>query len=153
MEALMANQSARPGRSTDLYINCVVLGSPRAEFTFLHNVFGPVGIRMYHAECLDQADLLLTVTDSTVLLSDVVFEGGSWHDALSLLSQRHPLVTMLVIAEHADSPLLGDLFSRGACGVIWKPFEFTAVRRLIRTVHEASKERRALQEERSMASV
>jgi len=149
----MANQSSRTGRSTDLYINCVVLGSPRSEFTFLRNVFGPVGIRMHHAECLDEADLLLTVTESTVLLSNVVFEDGSWHDAISLLSQRHPLVTMLVIADHAELPFLGDLFSRGACGVLWKPFEFAAVRRMIRAVHEASQERRALQEERSMTSV
>lgn len=143
----MPNQSARPRPSTDLHINCIVLGTLRSEFTFLRNVFGPVGIRMHHAECLDQADLLLTVTESTVLLSEMVFEDGSWHDALGLLSKRHPLVTMLVIAERSDFASLGELFSRGACGVIWKPFEFGAVRRLIRAVHEASKERRALQEE------
>jgi len=104
---------------------------------------------MHHAECLDQADFLLTVTESTVLLSDVVFEGGSWQSALRLLRDSHPLVTMLVIADSVDWPFLRDLFDRGACGVIWKPFEFEAVRRLIRTVHEASKERRAWQEETS----
>jgi DNA-binding NarL/FixJ family response regulator len=102
---------------------------------------------MHHAESLDQADFLLTVTESTVLVSDVVFADGFWHDALSLLSDNHPLLTMLVIADPVDEPFLRDLFDRGACGVIWKPFEFETVGRLIRAVHEASKERRALQEE------
>jgi len=132
-----------------LYIDCVVLSSFRGEFTFLRNVFRPAGIRMHHAESLDQADFLLTVTDSTVLLADVVYADGTWHSALSLLKDRHSLVTTLVIADPVDRPFLGDMFSRGACGIIWKPFEFGAVRRLIRVGHEASKERRALQDETS----
>jgi DNA-binding NtrC family response regulator len=145
----MPNQPAPLKKPVDLYINCVVLSSFRCEFTFLRNVFRLAGLRMHHAESLDQADFLLTVTESTVLLSDVMFEGGSWQCALGLLHDSHPLVTMLVIADPVDWPFLGDLFDRGACGVIWKPFDFEAVRRLIRTVHEASKERRAWQTETS----
>lgn len=143
----MPNQVVRKRQPIDLYIDCVVLTSFRSEFTFLRNVFERSGIRMHHAESLDQADFLLTVTESTVLLSDVIFVDGFWQGALSLLGGNHPLVTMLVIADPVDEPFLSDLFTRGACGIVWKPFQFDEVRRLIRVVHEASKERRALQEE------
>jgi len=102
---------------------------------------------MHHAESLDQADFLLTVTESTVLLSDVIFVDGFWQRALSMLGDSHPLVTMLVIADPVDRPFLRDLFKRGACGIVWKPFQFEEVKRLIRIVHEASRERRALHEE------
>jgi DNA-binding NtrC family response regulator len=146
-EYFMPNQGVRNRQPIDLYINCVVLTSFRSEFTFLQNVFERTGIRMHHAESLDQADFLLTATESTVLLSDVIFADGFWQGALSVLSDNHPLVTMLVIADPVDKPFLRDLFKRGACGVIWKPFQFGEVRRLIRVVHEASKERRALHED------
>lgn len=142
----MPNRFARPKSPIELYIDCVVLSSFSSEFTFLRNVFRPVGIRMHHAESLDEAEFLLGVTESTVLLADMEFADGSWCDALKLLRKR-PLVTMLVIADRDDWRFLDDLFDRGACGVLWRPFEFDAVRKLIRAVHEASKERRALQEE------
>jgi DNA-binding NtrC family response regulator len=145
----MPNQPAAEKRPIDLYIDCVVLSSFDCEFDFLRSVFRFAGLRMHHAESLEQADFLLTATGSTVLLSDVIFEGGSWQSALGLLRDNHPLATMLVIADPVDGPFLRDLFDRGACGVIWKPFDFEAVRKLIRTVHEASKERRTWQEETS----
>jgi DNA-binding NtrC family response regulator len=128
----------------DLYIDCVVLTSFDSQFSFLRNVFRPSGIRMHHAESLEKADFLLTVTESTVLLADVTFVDGSWESALGLLRENYPLVTMLVIADRVDLPFLKDLFTRGACGVLWKPFDFEAARKRIRAVHEASKERRAL---------
>ena len=147
MSSLVSKQRGQQGQTIDLYINCVILSSFRSEFTFLRNVFGFAGIRLHHAESLDEADFLLTATESTVLLVDVVFADGLWQSALDLLSARHPLVAALVIADPVDRPFLREVFSRGACGVIWKPFEFQAVRKLIRSVHEASKERRVMQEE------
>ncbi len=82
------------------------------------------------------------------MLCDVIFDGGYWHAALDLIARsHHPLVTMLVIADPVDRPFLDGVFARGACGIIWKPFEFAPVMRQIRTVHEASKERHALLEE------
>jgi DNA-binding NtrC family response regulator len=140
----MAIQLARPSRPIDLYVNCVILSSSRSEYTFLRNVFRLAGLRFHHAESLEQADVLLTTTGSTVLLADVLFENGSWRGAPGMLSKRHPFVPMLVIADPADCPFLKDLFDRGACGVVWKPFEFEIIRRQIRTLHEA---RRAWQEE------
>lgn len=131
----------------DLFIDCVVLSSFESEISFLRNVFRTSGIRVHHAISLDEADFLLTVTGSTVLLCDVIFDGGYWHAALDLIAQSHPFVTMLVIAEPVDRPFLDGIFARGACGVIWKPFEFAPVMRQIRIVHEASKERRVLAKE------
>jgi len=148
----MPYQPGRRGGAIDLRVDCVVLSSFSSEFTFLRNVYAPA-IRMHHAESVDQADFLLTVTESTVLLSDAAFAGGSWRDALGLLNAHHPVVAMLVIADAVDQPYLGDLFSRGACGVIWKPFEFETTRKLIRAAHEASGERRALREETLVAGV
>ena len=143
----MPKQPVRRRQPIDLYIDCVVLSSFHSEFTFLHNVFRPTGIRMHHAESLEQADFLLTVTESTVLLADAMFAGGSWQDALAILHDNHRLVTMLVIADPVDEPFLTELFNQGACGVVWKPLEFDKVGTLIRVVHEASKERQALQDE------
>jgi len=143
----MTIQRACRKHPSDLYIKCVVLSSFRADFTYLRNVYRLTGIRMHHAESLDEADFLLMVTESTVLIVDAAFADGSWQTALTLLSDRYPLVATLVIANPADRPFLKDLFSRGACGVIWKPFQFGTVRRMIRAVHGASKERHALLEE------
>ena len=112
-----------PNQPVDLYIDCVVLTSFDSEFSFLCNVFRPSGIRMHHAESLEKADFLLTVTESTVLLTDVTFADGRWESALALLCDSYPLVTMLVIADRVDCPYLRDLFPRGACGVLWKPFD------------------------------
>ena len=131
----------------DLFINCVVLSAFQSEFTFLRNVFRFAGLRLHHAESLDQADFLLTVTDSTVLASDVAFEGGSWQSVLGMLRENHPMVPLLVMAGPVDAPFLQDLFDRGACGVIWRPFDFESVRKQLRVLHEASRERRAWQEE------
>ena len=139
----MRNRSAPRKFPVDLYVNCVVLISLRSEFSFLRNIFGLAGLRMHHRKCLQEADFLLTVTYSTVLLSDVRFDGGSWQNAALLLKERHPLVPLLVIADRAEWRYLMDLYDRGACGVIWKPFDFQTTRKQIRTLHEAFKERLA----------
>lgn len=143
----MPNSLVRQQASIDYFIDCVVLSSFEGESSFLRNVFRTAGIRVHHADSISEADFLLTVTGSTVLLSDVIFSGGYWQGALDLLSKGHPLVTMLVIADPVDREFLEDLFARGACGVIWKPFQFHSVTKLLRAAHEASRERRALLEE------
>lgn len=135
----------------DLYIDCVVLSSFESEISFLRNVFRTSGIRIHHAASIDQADFLLTVTGSTVLMTDVIFDGGYWHSALASLAQSHPFAATLLIAEPVDRPYVAEAFAQGACGVIWKPFEFAPVMRQIRAVHEASKERRVLFEEQREA--
>jgi len=143
----MPNRLVRPEPAIDYFIDCVVLSSFEGESSFLRNVFRTAGIRVHHATSISEADFLLTVTGSTVLLSDVIFAGGYWQNALDLLSKGHPLVTMLIIADPVDREFLGDVFLSGACGVIWKPFQFYAVTQLLRAAHEASRERRTLLEE------
>lgn len=143
----MPNRLVRQKQPVENIIDCVLLSSFEGESSFLRNVFRTAGIRVHRAESISEADFLLTVTGSTVLLSDVIFEGGYWQSALSLLDEGHPLVTMLVIADPVDRSFLGDIYSRGACGIIWKPFQFESVTRLLRAANEASKERRAWREE------
>ena len=128
-------------------IQCVLLTSFESEFSFLRNVLWTAGVRVHHAESLEEADFLLTVSGSTVLLSDAIFDGGYWQAASGLLQRSHPLVTMLVIAEPADRAFVGDVFAHGACGIIWKPFEFALLKKQIRVVHEAAQERRILAQE------
>jgi DNA-binding NtrC family response regulator len=130
-----------------ILIHCVLVTSFEAEYSFLRNVLWTAGMRVHHAESLEEADFLLTVTGSTVLLSDVIFDGGYWQGASELLRRAHPLVTMLVVAEPADRAFVSDVLAHGACGILWKPFEFASLKHQIRVVHEAAEERRALTEE------
>jgi hypothetical protein len=78
----MPNQAVRKRQPTDLCLNCVVLPSFHSEFTFLRNVFGKTGIRMHYAESVDRTDFLLTVTDRTALLADVMFVDGFWQHSV-----------------------------------------------------------------------
>jgi DNA-binding NarL/FixJ family response regulator len=85
-------------------------------------------------------------SDCTVLLSDVIFLDGSWLDALQMLADLHPLVAALVVADPVDHPFLKGAYSRGACGVIWKPIDLSEAIHLIRAAHEASIDRASVRE-------
>jgi DNA-binding NtrC family response regulator len=128
-------------------IDCVVLTSFETEFAFLKSIFRFAGIRMHHAENLEQADFLLIATGATVLLSDLAVVDCTWRSALERLNDYHPLVPLLLIADPVDQPFVQDAYTRGACGVLWKPIQFDAGVRLIRVAHEASRERAVLREE------
>jgi DNA-binding NtrC family response regulator len=103
-------------------------------------------VRLHRAETLDEADFLLMVTGSKVLISDSVFLDGSWVDALEMLSCVHPRSSFVVAADSVDVGFVGDAVDRGACAVLWKPLDWAQVMRLIRTVHEAALERHSLDE-------
>jgi len=122
-------------------IECVYLTCFRSEFSTLAIILQYSGIRMHRAETLEQADFLLTVTGSTVLLSDIAFLDGSWHDALLMAGEVHPLAASLIVADPADWPSLADAYDRGACGALLKPVDFTRTIHLIRTLHEAARDR------------
>lgn len=122
-------------------IHCVVLTLFDGEFDFLKSVLRFAGMYMHRAESLEQADFLLMVTESTVLLSDVALADCSWRSVAQRLNSFHPLVPMLLIADPVDEPFVQDAYSLGVCGVLWKPIQFDAATRLIRTVAEASRER------------
>lgn len=116
------------------------------DFEFLQRLLLYSEIRLHRAETLDEADFLLTVTGSKVLISDTVFLDGSWEDALDMLSCVHPRSSFLVAADPIDLEFVGDAIDRGACAILWKPLDLAELMRLVRTVHEAAMERRALDE-------
>ena len=60
---------------------------------------------------------------------------------------KDPHVAMLLLAEPVDSPYLHDAFLRGVCGVIWRPIEFDVATDLIRTAHQASRDRMLIRKE------
>ena len=129
--------------STDR-IGCTYLTCFRSEFCVLATVLHYSGIRMHRAETVEEADFLLTVTGSTVLLSDVTFPDGSWRDCLAMAADVHPVVAALLVADPVDAPFLRDAYSRGSCGVLWKPIDFTESIHLIRTAHDAVRDRASL---------
>ena len=140
-----------PFRST--HIDCVVLTAFESAFSFLRNTWVLAGIRTHHAKTLEQADFLLLATGASVLLSDPVIVDCSWRSALDMLGERHSMAAMLVMADSADRPFLEDALGLGVCGILWRPIQFDAATKLIRTAHEASLERRLLRNERAIAAI
>ena len=135
------------GETQNPTIECVVLTAFDGEFAFLRNIFRFAGIRMHRADCLEQADFLLMTTCATVILSDLALADCSWRAALERIRKYHPLVAALLVADPVDVPFVQDAFTRGACGVLWKPIELDAGARMIRIADEASRERTLLREE------
>jgi DNA-binding NtrC family response regulator len=134
-------EAARRARIECLYLTCF-----QSDFFFLATVLQYSRIRLHRAETVEDADFLLTVSGCTVLLSDVVFLDGSWLDALQMVADLHPFVAALVVADPVDHPFLIDAYSRGACGVIWKPIDVSEAIHLIHAAHEASIDRSSLRE-------
>lgn len=129
------------------HIDCVALTTFDSEFTFLKNIWALAGIRAHHAKTVEQADFLLMATGATVLLSDVAIVDCSWRSAVDIIGRQHPLVAMLLMADPVDHPFLLDAFNRGVCGVIWKPIQFNAATKLVRTAHQAWEDRYLLRED------
>lgn len=146
-QAATPQKRGEPTGATKHAIDCVFLTCFDSDFYFLANVL--LGsTRMHRAETLEQADFLLTVTEGTVLLTDVSFLDGFWHEAADMLAQFHPMVAFLVLADKMDRQFVSEAPSRGACGVLWKPLEWGRACRSIRTAHEASRDRMIWQQER-----
>jgi DNA-binding NtrC family response regulator len=145
----VARGKLAPPEAVKYGIDCVLLTCFESDFIFWEPFFRPVGIRMRRAQTLEEADFLLTVTDGTVLLMDVVFLDGSWDDALTMLARFHPLVASLVIADKVDGTFVSDALNHGAFGVLWKPIELDKLRRSIRSASEASEERSLWRRDRS----
>ena len=127
-------------------LHCVFITCFCHDIEFFQRLLLYSEIRLHRAETLDEADFLLTVTGSKVLISDTVFLDGSWVDALERLSLVHPRSSFVVAAEPVDLEFVGDAVDRGACAVLWKPLDLAQLMRVIRTVHEAALERCSLDE-------
>ena len=122
-------------------IECVFLTCIRPDYSILASVVQYSGIRMHRAESLEGADFMLTVSGATAFLCDVTFPDGTWRDALAMVAEVHPLVPALLVAEPVDRPFLPDVYEHGACGVLWKPFDFTHAIQMIRTADQAARDR------------
>lgn len=125
----------RPG------IRCVFITCFNHDFEFYVTMLRYSDIRLHRAETIDQADFLLTATGGTVLLSDIMFLDGSWEDAFDMLTHVHPLVASIVIANEVDRRFVSEVPNRGACGILWKPFEISQLSRMIRAADEAARVR------------
>jgi DNA-binding NtrC family response regulator len=134
-------------------IECVFLTCFRPEFSSLATILQYSGVRMLRADSLDEADFLLTVTGGTAFLSDVTFPEGTWRDALHMAAEMHPRVPSLIVADPVDWPFLSDAFERGACGVLWKPFDSTQALEMILVLHQAARDRAVWLAESSAAQV
>ncbi len=119
-----------------MYLTCF-----RSDYSFLASVLQYSGIRTHRAETSDEADFLLTVTGATAFLSDVTFPDGTWREALAMVTEVHPLIPALIVAGPEDRQFLTDVYRRGACGVLWKPIDFTGAIRMIRTADQAAHDR------------
>jgi DNA-binding NtrC family response regulator len=124
-------------------LHCVFLTCFEWDFLFFSTMLRYSGVRLYRAETLDEADFLLTVTESTVLLCDVAFLDGCWLQAVQMLSHVHPKVPCLLVADLADQPFVSDATNRGAFGVIWRPLQVSSLRRLIEGADRVARERGA----------
>lgn len=125
-------------------IDVVYLTCFDAEFTTMALVLQYSGIRVRRADTLEKADFLLTVTGSTVLLTDFLFLDGDWRDALRMAAGLHPVVGCAVAVDPLDSHTIADLYDLGGCGALWKPVEFPRAAELIRTVDQAARDRMSL---------
>ena len=128
-------------RSAHCRLHCVFITCFNHDFKFLQQMLSYSEIQLHRSETLDEADFLLTVTGSKVLISDTVFLDGSWEDALEMLSRVHSRASLLVAADAIDLEFVADAIDRGACGILWKPLDLGRLLELIRTVHEAALER------------
>jgi len=106
------------------------------------------GIRAHRAETLEEADFYLTVTGATVFVTDVLFLDGNWRDALAMVAATHPVAAALVAADEVDWPFLADAYGFGACGVLWKPIEYSRAVESIRRLDQAAHDRAAWRAER-----
>ena len=122
-------------------IDCVFLTCFRSDYSFLATVLRYSGVRLLRAESVEEADFLLTAAGATAILSDVTFSEGTWRDVLQMATELHPLVPLLIVAEPVDVPFLSDCYTRGACGVLWKPLDYLLVIQTVQTLDQAARDR------------
>lgn len=143
---MLHGQSRRAVRISN-HIDGVVLTAFDGRFTFLRNTLSYAHIRLRQARNLAEADFLLTVTDATVLLSDVAVVDISWHAVMELLRNHHPATPMILVADPVDRNYVAPAIELGVWGILWIPVEFDVATKLIRTAHEAAEERKLFRRE------
>jgi len=128
--------SADPESDDCVFLTCFTL-----DFNFLSTLLRYSGLRLRRAQTLEQADFLLTVTGATVLLCDAMFLDGSWRDCAKMLADLHPQVSLLILANEVDVPVVQEALDQGAYGVSWKPLRLQQMHALIFSARESSADR------------
>ena len=114
---------------------CVFLSSSERDLQTVTRLLKSLGIHVHHAALLEQAELLLTVTDALVLLSDMKFLDGSWTDAQRTLDRLHPHVALVLAVEDADEQLWIDVLEQGVYDLVLRPFSADELRRILQNAH------------------
>ena len=114
---------------------CVYLTCSVREAALASALAAPARICICHAAGLGEARRLLTLTWSRVLLTDAVFEGGDWKDALQMTVRMHPATALVVASPWADERFWLDVLERGAYDLILNPFRAEELRRVLENAH------------------
>ncbi len=101
--------------------SCVFLGCSKEDHQLASSLTEAARIRLHHAASLGEADFLLRVEDSLVLLAEEAFPGGNWRNALAMIVGRHRNVALVVLTASADEGVRLDVLERGAYDAILRP--------------------------------
>jgi DNA-binding NtrC family response regulator len=93
------------------------------------------GIRVYHADSLQDAESTLKLTRARVLLTNTKCRNGNWREALELSLRTHPQAALVVAARLADENLWLGVLEQGAYDLIVKPFQSEELVRILRNAH------------------
>jgi DNA-binding response OmpR family regulator len=114
--------------------SCVFLGCSEEDYQTASRFVKAADITLRHAASLGEADFLLRVEDSLVLLAEEAFSGGNWRNALAMIVRRHQNVALVVATASADEGARLEMLERGAYDAILRPF---VADELVRTLQNA----------------
>ena len=114
--------------------SCVFLGCSNENYQLASSLVEAARIRLHHAASLGEADFLLRIEDSLVLLAEEAFPRGNWRNALAMIVRRHRNVVLVVMTASVDESVRLDALEQGAYDVILRPF---VAEELVRTLRNA----------------
>ena len=114
--------------------SCVLLGCSEEDYQLTSSLVEAARIRLHHAASLGEADFLLRIEDSLVLLAEETFARGNWRNALAMIVRRHRDVALVVMTASAAEGVRLDVLERGAYDVILRPL---VAEELVRTLRNA----------------
>jgi DNA-binding NtrC family response regulator len=115
-------------------IAALSISPEKADHIFIQRVLGGSRCKVYEADCLGSARLLLDCHAIGVVLCEGDLGGGMWRDALAHISRMATAPPMIVTSRLADERLWAEALNLGAWDVLAKPFESSE---LIRSVQLA----------------
>jgi DNA-binding NtrC family response regulator len=116
-------------------IHLVVLAPSAADVESLSKLLAAASWQVHHATTLVEARELMRATEARVLVVETSFPGGSWIDALELLTKEDRQAVLVVSATHADDRLWAEAINYGAYDLIPKPYYGPEILRILRSAH------------------